>query len=124
MRENNVDLAYPFDPNSQYLGANAAGMQDLMHAFLDQCKNRSDIKPIFSKYWQIPYPCGFMFICSSDFLRSTLIPAINCIEHSQLSEPLAYDATPLHAVERLTPILAAINNHKVGLIKPGPMVVR
>ena len=124
MRENNVDLAYPFDPNSQYLGANAAGMQDLMHAYLDQCKNRSDIKPIFSKYWQIPYPCGFMFICSSDFLRSTLIPAINCIEHSQLSEPLAYDATPLHAVERLTPILAAINNHKVGLIKPGPMVVR
>ena len=124
MSDNNLGVAYPVDPNKQAFGINFPKISELLDCAISaSSKEHSDTISI-SQNSSIPYPCGFMLYFSSSLLRklsSFLTPLIN---NENCLEPLPYDGTILHAIERFVPLFSLIEGENVGLLKPREPISR
>lgn len=116
MFSKSASVAYPLEPTYQQLGKNSAGINEIFQ----RLHKRNLLRPTLELNDDMffPYPCGCMFIASNDFLRTMLIPMIDLINNDEVTEPLAYDGTLLHAAERCIPLIATSHKHLIGLILP------
>lgn len=125
MESSQIDFAYPLDPNVQWIGRNADLMNEIiLRMKLNGLIDVNSVSGSIAKGDQIPYPCGYMFIAKTKFLKDVVYPVLNLLSTNEIQEPLPYDGTMLHALERLTPLLATLLDKRIALLVPGPNVSR
>jgi glycosyltransferase involved in cell wall biosynthesis len=123
MNEQDIAFAYPLEPSFQQLGRNTAGIIEL----LNRLSNASIVHlPIgtIEREMVFSYPCGCIFISETQFAKKYIARLIGLVHPSEVKEPLPYDGTLLHAMERCFPLLASLTGQNIGLILPPPGTVR
>lgn len=85
-----IGLVYPSDPNCVGWGANRTFAQELASAM--------DLGPLAD---EIDFPVGTMFWCRTEVLKPFVEHFSSWDDYPE--EPLPYDGTILHAIERLIP---------------------
>lgn len=123
MEQHELAIAYPLEPTLQQLGRNTDGIIDVL-ARLNSASILSHTAGNITKEMMFPYPCGCMFVAETQFTQHYIARMIELIHPSEVSEPLPYDGTLLHAAERCLPLIASLSSRNVGFILPPPGVVR
>lgn len=125
MENHKIELAYPLDPNVQWIGRNESIMNEIVQRMqLNGLIDSASLTGLIKRSDQIPYPCGYMFIAETKFLEDVVSPVLSLIDPNEIQEPLPYDGTILHALERLTPLLATVLHRKIALLIPSPNMYR
>lgn len=101
--------AFPADPHRRQLGSNTEALQQLLAQHPRVQLRRRDA---------FVFPLGMMLWLESGFLLEQLKPLYAALDPRTLSEPLAANGTPLHALERAIPLLAALQQRRLLLIEP------
>lgn len=117
MHERHCAVAYPLEPTYQQIGRNSAGMNKIIHQLHANSLIPASSNSLKNEMY-FPYPCGCMFIAETKFYLKTLVPMINLVDEDEITEPLAYDGTALHAIERCIPLAASLTGKNVGFILP------
>lgn len=123
MHEQDISFAYPLEPTFQQLGRNTSGIIELLNRLDNASMARFTLGNI-DKEMVFPYPCGCVFISEARFAKEYIAGLIGLVDPSEVSEPLPYDGTLLHAMERCFPLVASLSGLNIGLILPPPGTVR
>lgn len=108
--------AFPADPHRRQLGSNTAMLQLLMD--LHQRRNGQPPQIHLRNHDVLACPLGMMLWLETVFLVEQLKPLYAALDPKTFSEPLAANGTPLHALERAIPLLAAVEERSLLLIEP------
>jgi glycosyltransferase involved in cell wall biosynthesis len=117
MHERHCAVAYPLEPTYQQIGRNSTGMNRIINQLYSSSLIPVSANPLSNEMY-FPYPCGCMFIAETSFCIDTLVPMINLVDNEEIAEPLAYDGTVLHAIERCIPLAASLTGKDVAFILP------